>query len=133
MNGHDFGRSVEARFIAEASEHGLYVSHPWSELPGYDSIVDTGKRIFRVQVKGVRPDRAGRNAGAASCTLYRRRRFPSRRHDKYDILAIYHAGDSRWFFFHRRQVPRYLTRMYLSQSRTGHWVRRARSWDIFSE
>jgi hypothetical protein len=52
---------AEAAFLAVAAALGLRVSKPWGESSRYDLIVDTGKRLLRVQAKSAH--RAGEYGG----------------------------------------------------------------------
>jgi PD-(D/E)XK endonuclease len=45
------GEWAELRFMARASERGLYVAKPWGDTAPYDLAVDHRGRFLRVQVK----------------------------------------------------------------------------------
>jgi len=126
VTGLDFGRATQARFLMDAHAHGLLVSLPFDSFPGYDALVDTGKRIYRVQVKGARP------AANLSRSIYRinidrhlRRSKPSRR---FDILAVWLDGDAKWVL-----IPAKNTRARQIWIRpNGRLQRFAGNWGIFS-
>ena len=46
------GERSEAAFLHKASELGFGVAKPWGDSERYDFIVDNGRRLLRVQVKG---------------------------------------------------------------------------------
>lgn len=51
----------EAMFITACIKHGFCVSKPFSQDSRYDLIVDTGDKIYRVQVKScARPNKRNR-------------------------------------------------------------------------
>jgi PD-(D/E)XK endonuclease len=45
------GELVEAAFLHKVTGLGLSVAKPWGDSDRYDLIVDSGKRLWRVQVK----------------------------------------------------------------------------------
>ena len=45
------GEWVELQFMARAVRNGFKVSKPWGDSSAYDVGVESGERIFRVQVK----------------------------------------------------------------------------------
>jgi hypothetical protein len=45
------GEMAEAAFLHKASRMGFGVSRPWGDSEPYDLIVDSGKKLWRVQVK----------------------------------------------------------------------------------
>jgi PD-(D/E)XK endonuclease len=55
------GEMAEAAFVAKVSSLGMSVSKPWGDSDRYDFIVDTGKKLRRVQVKSA--FRAGADDG----------------------------------------------------------------------
>jgi len=106
-----FGRATEARFIADASSRGLIVSRPFTEAPGYDAVVDNGRRLIRVQIKGCTPNCVG------VCTININRH--QRSVPRYDILVIWVTSIGRWMFLpgatRRRQ--------FLALRVNGKWAR----------
>jgi hypothetical protein len=56
------GEQAEAAFLNKATSLGLNVAKPWGDSERYDFIVDSGRRLLRVQVKStqyVSPERFG--------------------------------------------------------------------------
>lgn len=92
-----FGRATEARFIADAQAQGLIVSRPFVEAPGYDCVVDNGRRLIRVQIKGCTPKKG-------HCVL-NVRRHRNRKPPQFDWMVVWVNGVGRWFF-----VPGYVRR-----------------------
>jgi hypothetical protein len=115
----ELGRSTEARFILDALERGLLVSRPFADAPGYDVVVDSGKRITRVQVKGARPGRCGR--------YYVNLNRHGRRRRGYDVVAIWLVRDARWIFIPARAVRNGVNMLGV----TTNGKHSHRSWDIF--
>ncbi len=48
------GEQAEAAFLNKATGLGLSVAKPWGDSERYDLIVDSGRRLWRVQVKSTR-------------------------------------------------------------------------------
>jgi hypothetical protein len=126
MTPQDFGRATEARFLFDAQRRGLLVSRPFDTAPGYDAIVDTGSRLFRVQIKGAR---SAQGADAA-----RRSRFPvyrinvnrrDRRQPNFDVIAVWLDEDARWIFLPRSIRSKRAVYIFTY----GHYGRRG--WEIF--
>ena len=92
LNHQQFGRAAQARFLLDAHEKGMDVCIPFDSLPGFDYVVDTGKKLLRVQVKGVRVSRR-RDYYTVN---FRRRRTDSI--PKFDICAVWMADVQRWTF-----------------------------------
>jgi hypothetical protein len=114
-----FGRATEARFIADASSRGLIVSRPFTEAPGYDAVIDNGRRLIRVQIKGCTPN----CQGVCTININRHRRAVP----KYDILVVWVTSIGRWLFIpgatRRRQ--------YLHLRVGGKWSRAG--WETFTK
>jgi PD-(D/E)XK endonuclease len=119
MTPNDLGRATEARFLVDALERGLKVALPFSESPGYDAVVDSGRRLIRVQVKGARPGRSGK--------YWVNMNRHGRRHRGYDVVAIWLVRDARWIFIPAR-VVRHGSSM-VGVTAGGKHSRR--SWEIF--
>src|SRR2546429_4503199 len=51
VTGKRRGEIAEAKFLAKASELGFGVAKPWGDSDAYDFIVQTGGRLWKVQVK----------------------------------------------------------------------------------
>jgi hypothetical protein len=120
MTQQQFGRATEARFTFDASLRGLNVARPVDSLPGYDVIVDTGRRMFRVQVKG-----AHRNSNRAY-TINIQKHKTRNRTPEFDLVAVWLHDDARWMFLPRNVRRRALIRVTAGgkYSRTG--------WEIFN-
>lgn len=95
MTGNDFGRATEARFLVDAHIHGLLVSRPFAELAGYDCVVDTGSRLFRVQIKGARPFRRRLRSGNFRSPQHS---FTFKESRSFDIFAGWIDGEGSWLF-----------------------------------
>lgn len=97
------GDIAEATFALEALRQGLIVSKPLSTGEVYDFIVDSGKRLYRVQVKStafvyIKNEKElfvqfqiQKSVGGARQSYTRA---------DFDILACYVSGRNFWHFVH---------------------------------
>jgi hypothetical protein len=88
------GEQAEAAFLNKATSLGLSVSKPWGDSERYDLIVDSGRRLLRVQVKSTRYVSAQRfgfviKMGCGGAALYTE--------DEIDFLAIYIVPLDLWY------------------------------------
>lgn len=90
------GRATEARFLADAQARGLLVSRPFTEAPGYDAVVDNGRRLIRVQIKGCTPNQDG------VCRINVNRNFGRSPAPHFDVLAVWMTTVGRWFFLPKK-------------------------------
>ena len=85
------GEAVEAAFLAKATMLGFPVLKPWGDSRPYDFAVESGRRLWRVQVKCAtshRGTRCGARA-AGSGPLYTL--------DDLDFLAAYVIRKNLWY------------------------------------
>jgi hypothetical protein len=85
------GEAVEAAFLAKATMLGIPVLKPWGDSRPYDFAVESGRRLWKVQVKCATSYRGTRcNARAAgSGPLYTL--------DDIDFLAAYVIRENLWY------------------------------------
>ena len=88
------GEMAEAAFLHKASRMGFGVSKPWGDSEPYDLIVDSGTRLWRVQVKSAsRPDKYGgyvfRAHGSDSKRAYSL--------EEIDVLVAYIVPEDLWY------------------------------------
>jgi hypothetical protein len=114
-----FGRAVQARFLFDAQEKGMEVLIPFESLPGYDCAVDTGKKLLRVQVKGVHLGRV-RDYYSVNFRRHLKCAIP-----KFDICAVWMADVQRWAF-----LPPYLAKRRIVRLTSDGKYSRA-GWELF--
>src|SRR5579863_9621613 len=85
------GEAVEAAFLAKATMMGFPVLKPWGDSRPYDFAVESGRRLWRVQVQCGTSHRGTRCEGraAGSGALYTL--------DDLDFLAAYVIGKDLWY------------------------------------
>ncbi len=100
------GELAEMMFMVKATTKGLIVAKPYGESHRYDFLVDSGKRLWRVQVK------------SSTCTHWRaytvnaywkttRKHLPYRP-SKVDFLAVVILGTDIWYLIPVRALARRL-------------------------
>jgi len=89
------GEMAEAAFVAKVSSLGMSVSKPWGDSDRYDFIVDTEKKLKRVQVKS--SFRLGKDGGYS---------FHAHGHSlqaygakEIDALVAYVVPEDAWYVF----------------------------------
>lgn len=124
MTGADFGRATQARFLMDAHSRGLLVSLPFDSFPGYDAIVDAGRKVYRVQIKGSHP--SGKSAhGAYRINVSRHAR---RSHRKFDVLAVWLDNDQRWMLIPSRRCR--VKQIWIHKT-GSKFTRYSGNWGIF--
>src|SRR5579863_1162590 len=107
------GEMAEAAFMAVAAALGLRVSKPWGESSRYDLIVDTGKKLLRVQVKSAH--RAGEYGGYTFHAHGNSSRVYGT--DEIDVLAAYVVPVGAWYLFPVEEFRKYRSMKLFPESR----------------
>ncbi len=107
------GEMAEAAFLAVAATLGLRVSKPWGESSRYDLIVDTGKKLLRVQVKSAH--RAGEYGGYTFHAHGNSSRVYGA--DEIDVLAAYVVPVGAWYLFPVEEFRKYKAMKLFPKSR----------------
>ena len=94
------GEAVEAAFLAKATMLGFSVLKPWGDSRPYDFAVESGRRLWRVQVKCATSHRGARCSARASGSgeLYTL--------DDLDFLAAYVIEKTCGMWCRRRRLCR---------------------------
>src|SRR5579864_6879478 len=89
--GKRLGEAVEAAFLAKATMLGFPVLKPWGDSRPYDFAVESGRRLWKVQVKCATSHRGTRCSAraAGSGELYTL--------DDLDFLAAYVIKKDLWY------------------------------------
>jgi hypothetical protein len=99
--------------MAEAAALGLRVAKPWGESSRYDLIVDTGKKLLRVQVKSAH--RAGEYGGYTFHAHGNSSRVYGA--DEIDVLAAYVVPVGAWYLFPVEEFRKYKAMKLSPESR----------------
>ncbi len=88
------GEMAEAAFLHKASRLGFGVAKPWGDSDPYDLIVDSGRSLWRVQVKSAyRCDKYGGYTFHAHGNEYRR----AYSWKDIDVLVAYIVPEDLWY------------------------------------
>ena len=127
------GTLYESMFKVEAMKRGLHVSEAEGDYLPYDVIIDNGRRLYKVQVKGTcsRRTRTGYNITTAmGSKTSEKNRYGEK---AYDILAALVLGDgeSYWYIIPRDKIGRNLTiKLYPNPMSKAKWEKYRHGWDL---
>ncbi len=98
------GEIGEAMFLAKAARMGFGIATPWGDSLKYDMVIDTGRRLFRVQVKSAHKVSASKGGGyhVRACSHNRR----AYRAKDIDLLVAYVMPLDAWYLFPPRAFVR---------------------------
>ena len=98
------GEIGEAMFLANAARMGFGIATPWGDSLKYDMVIDTGKRLFRVQVKSAHKVSANKGGGyhLRACS-HKRRPYTAK---QIDLLVGYVLPLDAWYIFPPRAFVR---------------------------
>ena len=107
------GEAAEAAFLAKVTSLGFGVSKTWGDSERYDFILDSGKRLWRVQVKSSRHSDGSRYIvklkGAAAYTA-----------KEIDFIVAYIVPENLWYVI-PISVAASRGQMYVSPHGTRHF------------
>jgi len=107
------GEAAEAAFLAKVTSLGFGVSKTWGDSERYDFILDSGKRLWRVQVKSSRHFDGSRYIvklkGAAAYTA-----------EEIDFIVAYIVPENLWYVI-PISVAALRGQMYVSPGGTRHF------------
>ncbi len=98
------GEIGEAMFLAKAARMGFGIATPWGDSLKYDMVIDTGRRLFRVQVKSAHKVSANKGGGyhLRACA-HNRRPYTAK---DIDLLVGYVLPLDAWYLFPPRAFVR---------------------------
>lgn len=131
-----FTHEIEARFLAEAQLRGLLVSKPAGDSLGYNLLIDTRHRLFRVRTKGAH---LSGGLDPSHHTLQYQLNFrpaksmPRPRVPNFDVAACWLVEDAVWTFFPRARCVPHLLLWKSSQLHPtrADWRPAINDWAIF--
>tara|TARA_B100000212_G_C27262216_1_gene485038 strand:- start:17 stop:436 length:420 start_codon:yes stop_codon:yes gene_type:complete len=130
-----YGTLYEQRFIAEALKRGLHVSEAKGDYMPYDLVVDSGKKLYRIQVKGTQHKQKPGTCEYAVTTAMgaktsKKTQYPK---DSYDLLAIcVDTGDARiWYLIPKDKIGNRLSvKLFPNPTSKGQWEKYRHGWDL---
>ena len=122
------GEWVEVCFLERTTERGFTVSRPWGDNARYDFVVDSGSRLWRVQVRSsARPDagvfRIATGSGA------HKRPYTAR---EIDLLAALVVPRRVWYLIPIQEiVPRASIQLCPHRPSRRRWEKFRDNWSVF--
>jgi hypothetical protein len=113
------GELSELDFLRKAMGMGFLVSKPWGDSDRYDFVVDTGGRLWRVQVRSTET-RLGARGYAVHASVYVGRKIVGLTAKDIDVLVGYIVPKNLWYVVPVRAfVPRKNLWFYPDGSKKG--------------
>ena len=95
-----FGELTEIEFLLKATKLGLIVSQPFGDNRKYDFLVDNGKTIKRIQVKGTNTVNASGGPETYAIGVgYGSSKKVAYTSDEIDFYAVYIHPHKTWYIF----------------------------------
>jgi hypothetical protein len=131
------GELSELDFLRKAMGMGMIVSKPWGDSYRYDFVCDTGRRLWRAQVRSTE-HRFGARGFAVHASVYVGRKIVGLTEKDIDVLIGYIVSRNIWYVVPVRAfVPRKNLWFYPDGSKKGAmfekfreawWVMMGRGW-----
>jgi hypothetical protein len=123
-----YGEASEAAFLARACALGFSVATPWGDSNRYDLLLDTGRRVWRVQVKSSQRFAGGRyrvcNSGSSN-TPYSE--------DEIDFIAAHVVPLDLWYIIPIAALGSTKSiRFYPSRHSRGRFEKYREAWCLFA-
>jgi hypothetical protein len=105
------GELAEMMFMVKAAKKGFATAKPYGDSRRYDFIVDTGRRLWRVQVKS--SSRLCKGAYHVSPNRHSSGRMMAYRASEIDLVIAYVVPENSWFVIPLKAfAPRKSLRLY---------------------
>lgn len=134
-NRKKLGTTYEVAFKLEALSQGLDVCPAEGDYLPYDCIVDNGKKLFRVQVKGTSYKQPKKNSEYMVTTAMGAKASKKSAYSTYayDVLACcVDTGDARiWYIIPKKQIGTRLSiKLFPNPTSKGQWEKYRHGWDL---
>lgn len=129
------GTIYEVAFRLEALHRGLDVCPAEGDYLPYDCIVDNGKNLFRIQVKGTSYKHAEKSCQYMVTTAMGAKTSKKTHYSKnaYDILACcVDTGNARiWYIIPKEKIGNRLSvKLFPNPTSKGQWEKYRHGWDL---
>jgi len=95
------GAAIESLFDFEIMSRGFTISAPRSDTAPYDRVVDTRRKLYRVQIKARRA--YGKRSMVVKIAKSNDRAYTK---DEVDVVALYIEDTNAWYLFPMSEVKR---------------------------
>ena len=126
------GTLYEQIFISEALQKGLDVSVPLGDYLSYDIVVDNGKKLQRIQVKGTKH----RQSSGYKVTIGKGNSANQKRvreKDSFDILAILvmENGNHHWYLIPEKSIGEIISlKVFPHPESRGKYEKYKHGWNL---
>ena len=126
------GEMAEAAFVVKATGLGLAVSKPWGDSERYDFVVDSGARIWRVQVKSTgKPSLGGYEVRAIYSGAKHKDHYTAR---DIDVLVAHIVPLNLWYVVPAEELPESaILRFYPGEEGRGRFEKFREAWEWCGE
>ena len=118
-------------FAVEALKRSLHISDPKGDYMPYDFILDNGKDLHRVQVKGTRSSQVSgwKITVGKGNSLGKKAPYPK---DSYDFLAavVMNEGSSIWYIIPEKLITTITIKLFCDPRSKGKWEKYKHAWDL---
>lgn len=126
------GTLYESMFSTEALLRGLDVSNTVGDYSPYDCIIDNGKKLIRIQVKGTKCQQtSGYKITVAKGNS--RNQKTLRDTDSFDYLAavVMHRADAHWYIIPELEIGRVMSiKLFVNPTSKGKYEKYKHGWDL---
>jgi len=118
------GEWAEMCFMTSAAEHGLCVSKPWGETAHYDFVVDSNRRLLRVQVKST----FSRRRGKYICGVHPTKGVYAA--NDFDFIAAYLVHEGLWYIIPAELIQGKESIMISPEFKRAKYARFREAWQL---
>ena len=126
------GTLYEQIFICEALQKGLNVSVPIGDYLPYDLVIDNGKKLQRIQVKGTsHKQSSGYKVTIGKGNSLSRKKVRDK--DSFDILAIVvmENGNRHWYLIPERSIGNIISlKVFPNPESKGKYEKYKHGWNL---
>lgn len=128
------GENSEAAFLHKATDEGFYVSKPWGDSERYDFIVDSGRRLWRVQLKCTATVRARGYDVQSIYAIYGQGKVCYTA-DEIDVLVAYIIPKKTWYVIPIEDfAPSRSLRFYPDiECKRARWENYREAWNLLRQ
>ena len=126
-----FGEHSEAAFLERATYEGFGVAKPWGDSDRYDFILDSGHRLWRVQVKST--SNFHDNAYHVNCGRRLNQSAVPYKKSQIDFLVVYVVPEETWYIIPVADLERRVSLLLYPKNnpKRGLYGKFREAWHLF--
>lgn len=132
MNNKRMGTLYEQMFTTEALKRGLDISNTVGDYSPYDFIIDNGRKLIRIQVKGTQaPQKSGYKITVAKGNSMNEK--VARDPDSFDFIAavVMAEGDAHWYIIPEDEIGAKLSiKLFVNPKSKAKYEKFKHGWDL---